>query len=390
VRVLLGCSIGGEGHLGPLANVGRALERTGHESMLVVPPALEQSAQRTGLRYRAGDEPPRAFVDEIWRRVRSGPEAAVAGLIDRELFAERCTQAMLPAVRETRDAWRPELIVREPCEYATAVAAHEAGIAQAQVAISLAAIEFDVRAMVASIIDRFSPGAGAAIAAAPYLSSFPPSLDPSPWPDTRRFQIAQAPGARWSGWGTDDRRPLVYVTFGTVLGHLPEASGVYRTALDAVAELPARVLLTVGRATDVASLGPLPENTRVEQWVPQAAVLEEAALVVCHGGSGTTFGALAAGVPVVVCPLFADQARNGQAVQRAAVGVTVGVPEHAAGGLRGLGPEDVAGLRAAVERVLGEPAYRAAAGRVAAEIAGLPAIDEVVAGLGPSRRGGAR
>jgi UDP:flavonoid glycosyltransferase YjiC (YdhE family) len=88
--------------------------------------------------------------------------------------------------------------------------------------------------------------------------------------------------------------------------------------------------------------------------------------------------------------LFADQARNGQAVQRAGVGVTVGVPEHAASGLRGLGPEDVAALRAAIARVLGEPAYRAAAGRVAAEIAGLPAIEEVVAGLGPSRRGGAR
>jgi UDP:flavonoid glycosyltransferase YjiC (YdhE family) len=382
MRVLLGCSIGGEGHLGPLASVGRALERAGHESMLIVAPALEQNAQRTGLRYRVGDEPPSAFVDEIWQRVRSGPEEVVAGLIDRDLFADRCTQAMLPAVRAARDVWRPELVVREPCEYASAVAAHEAAIAQAQVAISLASIEFDVRAMVASIIDRFSPGVAAAIASAPYLSSFPPSLDPSPWPDTRRFRVSEAPGAPWIGWGTDDRRPLVYMTFGTVLGHLPEASGVYRTALDAVAGLPLRALLTVGRATDVACLGPLPENTRVEQWVPQAAVLQQAALVVCHGGSGTTFGALTAGVPVVVCPLFADQARNGEAVRRATVGVTVGVPDQVTGGVRGLGPDDVADLRSAIERVLGDPGYRAAAARVAAEIASLPAIEEVVAGLG--------
>jgi UDP:flavonoid glycosyltransferase YjiC (YdhE family) len=35
-------------------------------------------------------------------------------------------------------------------------------------------------------------------------------------------------------------------------------------------------------------------------------------LVVCHGGSGTAFGALAAGVLIVVVPLFADQFENGR------------------------------------------------------------------------------
>jgi hypothetical protein len=48
---------------------------------------------------------------------------------------------------------------------------------------------------------------------------------------------------------------------------------------------------------------------------PCDAVLPHAALVVCHGGSGSTFGALAAGVPLVIWPLFADQFRNGRAVQ---------------------------------------------------------------------------
>ena len=256
MRVLLGCSLGGEGHLVPLTTVGRAIERAGHEVLLVVPPAMAASAERTRLRYRVGDEPPRAFVDEIWKRVRAGPADAVAGLIDRELFADRCTQTMLPAARAARDAWRPDLVVREPCEYATAVVAYEGEIVQAQVGISLASLEYGVRKMVAPIVDRFAPGVAAAIGAAPYLSSFPRSLDPSDWPDTRRFRPprprTQHENESWWGEGAD---PLIYVTFGSVLGHLREAAGTYRCALDAVAGLPVRVLLTVGHATDVAQPG---------------------------------------------------------------------------------------------------------------------------------------
>jgi UDP:flavonoid glycosyltransferase YjiC (YdhE family) len=374
----MGCSLGGEGHLVPLARAGLAIQRAGHEVLVLVPPSMAQSAQRSGLRYRVGQEPPRAIIDEIWQRVRSGPAGAVAGLIDRELFADRCTAAMLSAAREACDAWQPELVVREPCEYASAIVAHEAGIAQAQVGISLASIEFGVQAMVAPIIDRFASGVAAAIGSSPYLSSFPPFLDPSPWPDTRRFRAPQAPTPHQTEWCSGGEQPLVYVTFGSVLGNLPEASSVFRCALDAVVGLAARVLLTVGRSTDVASLGRVPENTRIEQWVPQDAVLRHAAVVVCHGGSGTTFGALAAGVPLVICPLFADQARNGKAVEEAGAGVVLGGQDEASAGLRSLGPDDVAPLRERIGRLLGEPSYRRVAERIADEIAGLPTLDDVL------------
>jgi len=106
-------------------------------------------------------------------------------------------------------------------------------------------------------------------------------------------------------------------------------------------------------------------------------VLRHAAVVVCHGGSGTAFGALAAGVPLVVCPLFADQPVNGRVVEAAGAGLLVRPREDAA--LRSLGPADVPPLRAAVERVLGEPSYRRAAERLAGEMRGMPALDDLVA-----------
>jgi hypothetical protein len=361
----------------PVATVARAARRLGHETMVVVPPQLAGEAGRLGLRHRVGEAPPSELVQDIWARMRAGPPEACAGLIDRELFADACTHAMLPEARELHASWRPDLVVREPCEYASAVVAHDTGTAQAEVGISLSAIESGVLEMVTPIVERYSPGVAATIAASPYLSRFPASLDPSPWDDTRRF-CEPAPAAGAVPRRSEDERPLVYMTFGSVVGHLTEAKSVYRTALAAAAGLSARVLLTVGRATDVASLGAVPENTRVEQWVPQAEVLSEAVVVVCHGGSGTTFGALAAGVPLVICPLFADQPSNGRVIESAGAGVLVGGVGAPAGGVRGLGPSDVAPLREAIERVLSGLSYRRAAQRIAGEMAAMPTLDNVV------------
>jgi UDP:flavonoid glycosyltransferase YjiC (YdhE family) len=286
---------------------------------------------------------------------------------------------MLGPVRDACLSWQPDFIVREPCEYASAVIAHEAGIAQAQVGISLAALERGVLDMVTPIIERYGPGVAESIGAAPFLTSFPSSLDPSPWANTRRYRLpAQPTDALPDWWPEGGDRPLVYVTFGTVIGHLPEAAGVYRSALAAVSGLPARVLLTVGRATEVDRLGLVPANTHVEQWVPQADVLAHAAVVVCHGGSGTTFGALASGIPLVICPLFADQHRNGQRVKTAGAGLVIAGPPNKGEGLGSLGPADVAPMRQAIERALTDPNFRQNARRISTELMATPTLDDVI------------
>lgn len=381
VRVLLGCSLGGLGHLTPVVGVARAFDRLGHDPVVLVPPSLSEAATEAGVAVRVGGEPPRSVVSAVWERVRAGPPKAVAGLIDRELFADRCTEAMLGVARDLFDDWRPEMVVREPCEYATAVLAHRDGIAQLQVGISQSAIEMGVLEQVTDTIEHHGAGVAAAIMAAPYLTPFPASLDPSPWPDTRRFRPLSTAPAPLPNWWPGDRRPLVYVTFGTVLGHLRESRAVYRTVLDAVADLPVRVLMTVGHAVDPAVLGTIPANTHIERWIPQGDVFRQARLVVCHGGSGTTFGALAAGLPLVICPLFADQSANGRLVQDVGAGIVLPTRDRAAGGLGNLGPADVAALQDAIESVLVHPTYRRTAGRLATEISGTPTLEETLAQL---------
>ena len=150
----------------------------------------------------------------------------------------------------------------------------------------------------------------------------------------------------------------------SVAGGLPPFAGMFRAVLDALAGEPVRVLMTTGHAVEQGSLGPLPANARVEQWWPQGSVMPHAAVVVGHGGFGTTMAALAGGVPQVVVPLFAsDQFINAERI--AAIG---------AGLCLDGGPAAISALAVAVAGILGDPAYAEKARGVAAAMAALPDV----------------
>ena len=83
------------------------------------------------------------------------------------------------------------------------------------------------------------------------------------------------------------------------------------------------MLLTVGRELDPGALPPHRGNVHVEPWVPQQDVLVHGAAAVVHGGSGSTLGAVAVGVPLVVIPLFADQPENARRVPEVGAGIAV-------------------------------------------------------------------
>jgi len=215
---------------------------------------------------------------------------------------------------------------------------------------------------------------GDALRASPWLTVFPRTLDEGEQPDTHRFRDPsweEEPKDLPNWWPGREAEPLVYVTFGSVAGSFPQALPAYALALTAVAELPARVLLTVGRDLDLSALPDAPPNVRVEQWVPQQDVLAHATAAVVHGGSGSTLGALAAGVPLVVVPLFADQPQNARRV--AEVGAGLAVEPSRENPMATIEP-----LRAALETVLTDPSYAERAGALADELRAEPPVDEAV------------
>jgi UDP:flavonoid glycosyltransferase YjiC (YdhE family) len=383
VRVLAACSLGGAGHLHPLLPFLAAARRRGDETLVVGPPALSDLVERAGYAFRPGGEPPEADVAPIRERLAVAPPREASVLGNRDLFGRLATTAMLPGMRQICAEWSPHFVLREPCEYASAIVAHDTGIPNAQVAISLARGEAASIAAAAPALEEHRAGLVRELRASPYLTRFPASLDPQSFPTTIRFRVHGAvDGQAVQDWWDGSDAPLVYTTFGTVLGHMSIAADVYRMALKAVTDLDVRVLLTVGHRFDPSELGPIPANTHVEPWVEQANVLNEADLVVCHGGSGTVFGALAAGVPVVVVPIFADQFENGRRVAECGAGLMIEPQRgHADGRRRVLGEEDAPSIAHAIEAVLGATSYRRNARRIAIEMGAAPTVDDVLEAL---------
>jgi len=169
MRVLL-ASTAGAGHFGPLLPFIETLARRGDEPVLVIPPELEDRARSLGFPYRLSAEPPAQEVDAFWRRFPELAPSKAAILVAREFFGRLGTAAMLPALEEALRAWRPELILHEPCAYAAAVVAVRSGIPHAQVAISLAKIEGSALAAAAPALETYGEAVVAAIRGAPYLT----------------------------------------------------------------------------------------------------------------------------------------------------------------------------------------------------------------------------
>jgi UDP:flavonoid glycosyltransferase YjiC (YdhE family) len=358
---LLFTTTGHAGHVLPLVPLARACLRAGHEVRVAGPRSRGDLVRRAGLPFWPFADPSSEAVWSVFAPTARMPAEEANAVVIGEIFGRLDTAAALPGVEAMLRSWRPDAVVRESYEFASALAAEQAGIPHVRVATGLASTEDWVLGHAASAIPI------AAIRASPLLSFTPPALDDGAV--ACRFRTAGVePGP--NRWGS----PLVYVTFGSVAAGMPLFPRVYRVALEELADLPVRVLMTIGPSGDIAELGPLPGNVVVERWVPQAEVVSHAAAMVCHGGYGTTVGALAAGVTVVLAPLFADQGRNAGRV--AAVGAGLALPMADS-----IAAADVSGVGELVSRVLADRSFREAAGRVAASARALPSVDEAPAML---------
>ena len=146
--------------------------------------------------------------------------------------------------------------------------------------------------------------------------------------------------------------PLVLVAPSTAQD--PECRLV-RTALEALADEPVRVLATTNRQRPEDRLPAAPANAVVVDWLSYSQAMPLADLVVCHGGHGTVARAFGGGVPVLCCPAVGDMAENAARVAWSGAGLML--PWRLMG---------VATLRLTVKRMLADPAFRTRAGAIGA------------------------
>jgi MGT family glycosyltransferase len=272
--------------------------------------------------------------------------------------------AMMQGTKAAIESFKPDLVVCDQQAIAGAVVARLAGVpwvtsatTSAELARPLAALPKVERWIVESL-EQFQREAGITdpqdlrfsevlviCYTVPELigtdETFPdhyvftgPALTPRPW----------EPGFPWAE--LDGSRKRVLVSLGTLNAEVGRR--FFATALEAVA--PHAQLVISAPANLVPDP---PPGTIVRDRVPQLKLLSHMDAVVCHGGHNTVVEALAQGIPLVVAPIRDDQPIIAQQVASSGAGIRVRFSR--------LRTEELA---SAVTRVMGEPSYREAAGRI--------------------------
>jgi len=348
----------------------------GHEVLFATPAKAVAAVAAAGVPVAAAGDPdtgPAEVLREFPEVASLEPEARPE-LVFAKLFGRLVAPPMLEALEPIAAGHGAELVIADAAAFAAPIVAARLGVPCVSKGFGPALPE----ARVARAGDEVAPlWEARGLEPRPYggiydtlfLDVYPPALDRPPGPHVAHVQAMRqdafdgdAPAAVPSPTDRGDR-PLVYLTMGTVFADTEPM----RIALDALAGLDVRVLATVGSGIDPEDLGPQPAHVRVERFVAQTAVLPRCALVVSHGGSGTTLAAAALGLPQLCLPQGADQFLNADALSGAGAGLSL-TP----------GQADGEAIGNAAARLLAEPSFTTAARTVAASIAAMPPPAELI------------
>jgi MGT family glycosyltransferase len=145
-----------------------------------------------------------------------------------------------------------------------------------------------------------------------------------------------------------DKRITVYISLGTILN---KNNGFYKNCIEALKELDADVIMSVGEKTDISALGKIPDNFEVKDRVDQINVLNKSDVFLTHCGMNSVNESLYHGVPMVLFPQHSEQAMVAERTAVLGAGLI----------LKGNKPQDI---RKAIEQILNDDTYKENANRI--------------------------
>ncbi len=355
------------GHVNPTVAVARELSTRGHEVAWVGHPGPVRPLLPPGARLVAlDDRVPYALRDDLQRRARATRGLAALKFLWQD-FLLPLARSMVEGVDAAIDDVQPDLLVVDHQALAGALVARRRGLCWASLATTSASVvdalsELPrVRDWLAEQRATLQTEAGLAPIADPDLSphavvvfSTPALIGPDERFAPHYHFVGPALSARPDATpfpfdALDPGRRKILVSLGTV--NAARGQRFFRAVVDALAPLDLQVIF----AAPADQVGPLPEGWIQRSWIPQLRVLPHVDAVIGHGGHNTTCEALARGLPLVLAPIRDDQPVVARQVVAAGAGLRVRFGR--------VGP---AALRRAVLRVLGEPGFSEAAGRIRA------------------------
>ena len=364
-------TIPGSGHFHPLVPTARALQRRGHDVAFAASPTFAPAIEAAGFEaHPSGPAWLERLSDPVMQKIMAG-----------EFFVDLIRMGMVEGIIRAAKASGADAIVRGSGELGGLLAGAILNLPVASAAPAAAKFyEPMIRPGVARAAAEHGLD-GERVTAVDFemlrIDRTPPSLEtPGHVPPLNSINVRPEPyddGGELPAWFDDlGERPLVYVTLGTVMnGNVP----LFRLIADALAGQPYQVVIALGDGIPRGALGEVAGNIHVGGYLPQARILERSSAVVNHGGYGTVSAALGAGLPLFLLPMGADQPYNAERCITA--GAALGVIQPQPPGPPSAAPPpfvppNPAVIRDGTRRLLDEPAFREAAGGIAAEIAALP------------------
>lgn len=371
------------GHMFLPVPLGWALRNAGHDVLFALPESLVAAGDATGL--------PTAPLADV--RMHEVMAATFAPLLKRgfasadpaergrygALAFTRLAEAVAGDLVDLARAWKPDLVVSGAVEFAGPLAADVAGASSAAYGWGtwLTGPAADgMRAALKELYGRYGSDTAAAFPGT-RVDMCPAGLADPSGPPVERMRYIPYNGPGTAAWlRTPKQRPRVCVTLGGSLGGGDHPGGV---------DLLARVLEAVdGGAFDaVVALGDLdpaglhvPDNVRMERWLPLNQLLPTCDAVVHHGGTGTCLTAGVIGLPQLVMPQVADSFRLAGRLSELGAGVQM-MP----------GETEPCAIRDAVSALLYDRDLRAGAERLCAEMTSLAGPASVVPLLERATRG---
>jgi UDP:flavonoid glycosyltransferase YjiC (YdhE family) len=376
------------GHSYPLIPLALATRDAGHDVRFATGKTFHRSLAAFSLEaVTAGMD-----ISDAFELANGGPVDHSIVTPERQaelehlVFAEILPRAFMADLGPVLEGFKPDLVVHEIANTGALFAAKRAGIPGVCHNIGRVTGDFgsiSIATAVASLASEVGielPIQAARGGGNPLLDIYPPSLqDKEILAMANRIALRPVPitaHGQLPAWVADrDRdggRPLVYLTFGTVFGGAP----ALRQAIEGLATVDADVLVSVGPNVDIQSLGEIGDSVRIDTSEPQAELLSHVDLVVHHGGTGLTLGALTNGAPQLVLPQGTDQVSNVDQVNNAEAVATGGV------GAKLIGDDQTAeAINKCARDLLSNNKARAAARAVAVEIAEMTSPATIVAAL---------
>ena len=393
---------------GGFLKTAQALRARGHDVLWLSEPPLADAIKRNGLRFRAIRQtgwlwppPPPPDLSQI------APQDAVTlrytRALDTWLSEDLVAEGVVALGALADEIGSPDAIVSDPFLSAAALAAEvlnaplvicgwpaQATLDANQLFPVQRDLSSDSQQRIQRLCDRFGVSGGnfskgstpSIVSEALHITYFTPGWYESELatilPQTQfvggTVPELKAEPPKWLADIPADK-PLGLVTLGTIFtGDL----GFYSWAAQAVASAGMVPVVTLGWHPIAAEKKDelkraLPAGTRLLNWAPYEQVLPRCAVIIHHGGMGTTHSAVVHGVPQIVVPHAADQRIQARRVAEAKVGLHLTAHDVRQGqlgeGVRAI--VEAAWVRENARRLAREMVALGGVGRAAGLVAGV-------------------